>query len=405
MWEHFANFHFIRPYWLLAIIPLVFVSGLYARRQLKAGSWAKVCDDRLLPFILISEQQPGTSWRMIVLVVCGLLLVIALAGPAWVKLPQPVYRSQAALVIVLDLSRSMEVSDIKPSRLARARHKVLDILDKRREGQTALIVYAAEPFVVTPLTEDTRTVVTLVKDLSTELMPYQGSYPGKALRKAVELFKQASIVRGHVLIITDDLDVPGAGDAVRELTGNGYQLSVLGIGTEQGGPIAELGGGFVKDAAGSIVLARLDEPQLRKVAQQGQGIYRKITANDQDIEDLLQMIAPSRLNDDFGMNDDAVKLQSDQWREEGPWLLLFLLPFIALVFRRGYLAVILIVLLPLPQPSYALEWSALWKNKNQQAAAALEQGDSTTAAELFTDPLWKGAANYRAGDYQKAIES
>ncbi|WP_455207843.1 vWA domain-containing protein [Kaarinaea lacus] len=405
MWEQLANFHFIRPFWLLAIVPLAFAVWLYTQRRLKAGNWSRACDDRLLPFILLGQQQQQSPWRLIALFCCGLLLIIALAGPAWIKMPQPVFRSQAALVIALDLSRSMDVSDIKPSRLARARHKILDILDKRQEGQTALIVYAAEPFVVTPLTEDTKTVATLVKDLSTDLMPYQGSYPDKALRKAIELFKQASIVNGHVLLITDGVDVPGMDNAVNELVGSGYQLSVLGIGTEQGAPIADRGGGFVKDAEGSIVLAQLDEQRLRQIAQEGGGIYRHITANDLDINNLLRTIAPSRLSEQFGVNDDTLKLHSDQWREEGPWLLLLLLPFVALVFRRGYLAVLLIVLLPLPQASYALEWSSLWKNTNQQAAAALEQGDSKTAAELFTDPQWKGAASYRAGDYQKAIES
>ncbi|WP_455366372.1 VWA domain-containing protein [Kaarinaea lacus] len=405
MWEQLSNFHFLRPYWLLGIIPLVWVSWLYARRRLKAGSWSRVCDDRLLPFILIGQQQQVSSWRTFALFLCGLLLIIALAGPAWIKLPQPVFRSQAALVIALDLSRSMDVADIKPSRLARARHKILDILGKRQEGQTALIVYAAEPFVVTPLTEDTNTVATLVKDLTTDLMPYQGSYPHKALRKAVELFKQASIVNGQVLLVTDGVDVAEVDDAVNELTDSGYHLSVLGIGTQQGAPIADRGGGFVKDASGSIVMAQLDEQRLRQIALEGGGIYRKITATDQDINDLLNRMAPSRLQDDFTDNNDALKLQSDQWREEGPWLVLLLLPFAALVFRRGYLAVLLIILLPVPQSGYALDWSSLWKNQDQQAAAALDQGDAKTAAELFNDPEWKAAASYRAGDYQQAIES
>ena len=160
----------------------------------------------------------------------------------------------------------------------------------------------------------------------------------------------------------------------------------------------------MKDSTGSIVLARLDEQQLKNVAREGNGIYRQITANDSDINSLLQVISPSRLSEDFSANDERLKLESDQWREEGPWLLLLLLPFVALIFRRGYLAVMIIVLLPMPQESYAFEWSSLWVNKNQQAAKTLEQGDTQSAAEMFTDPEWKGAANYRAGDYQKAIE-
>ena len=165
MWEQLGNFQFLRPGWFLAIFPLAALAWIYAHRRLKAGNWSRVCDDRLLPHILIGQQQSVSPGRLLALILCGLLLILALAGPAWEKLPQPVFRSQAALVIALDLSRSMDVTDIKPSRLTRARHKILDILDKRSEGQTALIVYAAEPFVVTPLTEDSKTVKTLVKDL------------------------------------------------------------------------------------------------------------------------------------------------------------------------------------------------------------------------------------------------
>ena len=318
MWETLVNFHFLRPFWLVAIIPLVLVIWVYAQRRLKAGNWSRVCDDRLLPFILIGQQQAASPWRLIAMLLCGLLLILALAGPAWNKLPQPVFRSQAALVIALDLSRSMDVTDIKPSRLARARHKILDILERRQEGQTALIVYAAEPFVVTPLTEDNKTVATLVKDLSTDLVPYQGSYPDKAVQKAIELFKQASIVNGHVLMVTDGLDSSGMSSAVSKLTAAGYSLSVLGIGTEEGAPIADRGGGFVKDRDGSIVLARLDEQQLREIARDGNGIFRQITANDNDINSLLQVVSPSRFNDDLSANDDTLKLESDQWSEEGP---------------------------------------------------------------------------------------
>lgn len=405
MWDVIHKFHFLRPYWLLALVPMAIVLWMYGRRRLKAGNWNRVCDSQLLPFLLMGQQQLRSTWATSVMWLCGVLAIVALAGPVWKELPQPVFRSQAALIIALDLSRSMDVADIKPNRITRARHKVLDILDKRREGQTALIVYAAEPFVVTPLTEDNKTVATLVNDLSTDLMPYQGSHPEKAVRKALELFKQASAVNGHVLLVTDGVGSAKIDDAVQELVNNGYQLSVLAIGTEQGAPIKSSRGGFVKDESGNIVIAKLDATRLREVANRGRGIYRHLTANDSDVDAILSAVSGSRLGEEFSKQDDSLKLHSDQWREEGPWLLLLLLPVIALAFRRGYLAVLVVVLLPLPQNSYAFDWSSLWKTPDQQAEELFEQGDPKTAAKMFNDPQWKAAADYRAGDYKSAVKS
>ena len=405
MWDQFNDFHFLRPQLFLLSIPLVLLIYLFKNKRLKSGTWGRVCDEHLLPFLLIGQSSAGSRWSLIKLGIIGLALIIAFAGPTWEKLPQPVFRSQAALVIALDLSRSMDVSDIKPSRLARAKHKIRDILKQRKEGQTALVVYAAEAFVVTPLTEDTNTVTSLVKNLSTDLMPYQGSYPEKAILKSIELFKQASALNGHVLLITDGIESEDMSDAVSQLTGAGHRLSIMGIGTEQGAPIADYRGGFVKSQDGSIVVARLDEAILKNVANKGNGVYQTLTANDEDINRLIGVMTDSRLEQSVKEEANKLKLQSDQWREEGPWLLLLLLPVVALAFRRGYLVLLLAILIPMPQTSYAFEWASLWKNQDQRAKSALESGDSNQAAELFKDPEWKAAASYRAENYQQTIEA
>lgn len=405
MWDQLNNFHFLRPHLLMMIIPLFLLIYIMKNKRLRSGTWGRVCDEHLLPFLLIGQSTRGSRWALTRLALIGLAIIFAFAGPTWEKLPQPVFRSQAALVIALDLSRSMDVSDIKPSRLARAKHKIRDILKQRREGQTALVVYAAEAFVVTPLTEDTNTVASLVKNLGTDLMPYQGSYPEKAIIKSVELFKQASALDGHVLLITDGIESDEVGDAISQLTSAGHRLSIMGIGTEQGAPIADYRGGFVKSQDGSIVVARLDEAVLKDLASKGNGIYQSLTANDTDINRLINVMKDSRLEQAVKDESSKLKLQSDQWREEGPWILLLLLPFVALAFRRGYLVLLVAILIPMPQTSYAFDWSSLWKNQDQRAKAALESGDSQKAAELFNDPEWKAAASYRAENYQQTLEA
>ena len=182
-----AEFHFIRPYWLLAFIPAIAVIILLLKNKLNQGNWSNVCDAALLPYVLQEKPVHQTRWALSAGTFSCLLVIISLAGPTWERLPSPVFRNDAALVIALDLSRSMDASDIKPSRLSRARFKIADILKQRKDGQTALLVYAGDVFTVTPLTEDTETIASQLSALTTEIMPSQGSNTALALEKAAEL--------------------------------------------------------------------------------------------------------------------------------------------------------------------------------------------------------------------------
>ncbi len=386
---NFEDFHFIRPYWLFAILPLLVMLWLLLRRQLSSGDWANVCDPQLLPHILVGEQGQRRAWPIYILGIAALLAIFALAGPAWERLPQPVFRDESALVIVLDLSRSMDATDIMPSRLARARFKIADILKRRQQGQTALLVYAGDVFTVTPLTDDSKTIISQLSVLNTSLMPSQGSRVDIALEKAAALLHQAGFKKGHILLITDGVN------AVKKL--KQYQLSVLGVGTQQGAPIPLASGGFQKDNKGAIVISKLDDVFLRELAHKNGGIYQAISLNDSDINTLL-----SAFTENINQSDKQ-DFQIDTWREEGPWLLLFVLPLAAFAFRRGYLAIILVLIIPQPAPAW--DWRNLWLTPDQQASQAFEKGDMPKAAELFNNQAWKAAAHYKAGDYKKALKS
>lgn len=406
------QFHFIRPYWLLAFIPMLYIVWLVITRQRRSGNWQAVCDPRLIPYILMGIEKGKNYWASVLVGIVGSLGIIALAGPSWQQLPQPVFRTQSSLVIVLDLSRSMDAQDIKPSRLVRARHKVLDILKRRREGQTALVAYALEPFTVTPLTDDTRTIAALVKTLSTDIMPNQGSHAAAALRHAGELLKQAGSRNGHILLITDGVDDEDINNVVDDLKSQGHRLSILGVGTEVGAPIPSGSGGFVVDETrkGEIVIPKLNEAQLRQLAARGNGLFRLLRSDDADIDAITRSIdaqqnQQTRATLAQQAAKTSLKLQADIWRDEGPWLLLFAAPFIILVFRRGALLVLLVFLLPLPNTSYAFGWSDLWKTPDQQASQAFKAGDNKKAADLFENPEWQAAAQFRAQDYASAVKS
>ncbi len=387
-----ANFHWLRPDWLWALPLIGLMTYALARRQLAPGSWQSIIDPALAPYILSRAQIKGLSYRWWLILIGGVLAVTALAGPSWNRVEQPVFRSEQAIVIALDLSRSMDAQDLTPSRLTRARLKILDILDARQSGQTALVVYSSNAFTVTPLTTDADTVAALVNSLSTDIMPSRGSYPVAAIRKSQTLLEQAGVAYGEVLLITDGGTSPAAERAAADLQSSGYSLSVLGVGTSQGAPIPRAGGGFITDRSGNIVVPRIEEIALRSLAAAGGGRFALLSADNSDINTLL--------SGEVGIGSASDELlATDLWQEEGPWLLLLLVPMAAMAFRRGLVLVLLLFLLPVAEPVYAFGWEDLWLTRDQQAQRELDEGKAMEAGELFEDPVWRAVAKYRAAEY------
>ncbi len=392
-----AEFHFLRPEWLFALPVVLALAVAFAWRRFGHGRWEAVVDEALAPHVLSVTQSRRRDGRWLVFALTGILGVLALAGPAWERIEQPVFRSDQSLVVALDLSRSMDAQDVSPSRLSRARLKILDLLERRDGGQTALVVYSANAFTVTPLTTDSETVAALVNSLSTDIMPSRGSYPVAAINKSRQLLEQASVSVGEILLITDGGSSPAAERVARELRGTGYTLSILGVGTEEGAPIPRSTGGFVTDQAGRIAVPRLEERSLRALASAGGGRYTALTADSTDLDFLLSGEATAaRAGDD--------SQATDQWREEGPWILLLMLPLAALAFRRGWALVLVVAFLPVAEQANASVWDDIWSNRDQQAERLLEEGDPAAAADLFENNEWQAVSHYRAGDYHRSAE-
>ncbi len=394
-----SEFHFIRPYWFIAIIPVVLVLWKLAKHHLVNKHWESVCDAELLPYILVGKSGAKKVSNIILASLVSLLIIIALAGPSWERLPQPVFQKESALVIALDLSLSMYADDVKPSRLERARFKISDLLNLRKEGQTALLVYAGSTYVVTPLTDDIKTINSQLSALSPAIMPAPGSNTDSAITKSIKLLKQAGISQGHILLVTDEVDSKYEEHFIRAKQ-SGYKVSILGIGTEEGVPVRMGEGSFLKDRAGTIVIPKLNQESLKYLASVGGGYYEISQIADGDIERLNRLFI-SELEPN---KQTETEFKTDQWHEFGPWIVLFILPIVALGFRRGYLAILVCVMISSPDEAIAFEWNDLWMNKNQKAMQALENNQADVASELFQDNEWKAAAKYRAGDFAATEE-
>jgi Ca-activated chloride channel homolog len=399
------NFHFLRPIWLLALIPVLLFFVAMWRVNSVVTAWDKAIDKNLLPYLLDRSKNASQRTPLILLFAAWALSIFALAGPVWEQLPQPVQKKEDALVIVFDLSLSMFAPDHSPNRLDLAKRKLRDILALRDEGQTALVVYAGDAHTVTPLTDDVVTIEALVPSLSPNIMPLFGSKPVEAIEIAIGLLEGTDASRGKVLLMTDGISGFDEELLITELfADNDYELLIMGIGTEEGAPIRTNDGNFLTDEAGALIIPTLNKNVLQSLANRVSGRYHDIQLADSDLAFLL---SDFELLDDDQMSD--VEEEFDVWHEFGPWLLLLVLPIAAMSFRRGWLFSLVLItgsgmMLP-SQQAQALEWKDLWMTKDQQAAEAFASEEHSTAALLFEATDWAGAANYKAANYEAAVAS
>jgi Ca-activated chloride channel homolog len=392
-----SEFTLLRPWWLFGLLPVAWLCLYLLRRAAVAGAWSAWVDPRLAAYVLTDPGRPGRRLVAGAVAVAGVLAVIALAGPAWERLPQPVYRGDSALVVVLDLSRSMGARDVAPSRLDRARLKVRDILARRPADQLGLVVYSANAFVVTPLTTDMRNVELLLAELTPDIMPSQGSLPSLGLRKGAELILQSGARGGELLLITDDAGGVPARDAAADLARLGIRTSVLAVGTSQGGPVVLPDGSLLRDSRAQIVVPVLQEGPLRRLAAEGGGRFAVLSPDDGDLEHLLAPLEGRVVRGD----SDRDRL-TEGWLDRGPWLVLALLPLALLAFRRGVVAGLLVVVLLPAAPAFADAERGWRPGADHRAYQRLEAGDAEAAAEGFVDPEWRAAALYRAGRHAES---
>ena len=398
--EALANLHLLRPWWLLALLPCLLVYwGLWRLSRTHQG-WGRIIDASLLPFLLEKGSASRKRLPVQAILLAWLAAVLALAGPSWEKVPQPLLNKRDALVILLDLSPSMAAEDVLPSRLQRAKRKLLDLLKLRNEGTTALIAYAGDAHVVSPLTDDMRTIANLTPALSPQMMPLAGSDAAAAVELALELFAAAGEQEGNILLLTDGVRSDRAAKIAERLRGSSYHLSVIGIGSSQGGPVPMPGGELLRDADGAIVVAVLDRAALRQLAQDARGYYQDLSLDDADLTPLIQAeLLPG------GADSAQDQRTTEIWRDGGFWLAPLCLLVALGAFRRGWILSLGLLVVVLPAaPAKALEWQDLWQRQDQQAAALLEEGDAAAAAIRFKNRDWSAVAHYRAGEYPQAQE-
>ncbi|MCE9790446.1 VWA domain-containing protein [Shewanella indica] len=393
------SLHFIRPEWLWALVPLALLLVLQSRRQTGQSDWDRYIAPHLAP-LLLTQGSKSRQNRLPWLGLAWLVAVLALSGPALYKKPLPVFASSTGRVLVMDMSLSMYATDAAPNRLTQARFRATDLLGQLNEGETALLAYAGDAFVISPLTRDRNTLLNLLPTLSPAIMPVRGSNLTAALEKAKELLSQGGHLQGDIILMTDGVGSRQLNAARQAIEGSHYRLGILAIGSSQGAPIRLPDGQLLKDSRNEVVVPATDFGMLSELASAGNGILVPYSNDGKDLQTLVQWLATS---------SDATEtdLAGDTWVDLGPYLAFLLLLPLLLSFRSG-LPVLLLPLslgLLVSPSSQASGFDDLWQTRDQQGMQAFKQEDFATAADKFIDPAWQGSARYRAGDYQGALQA
>ncbi|MCU7994580.1 VWA domain-containing protein [Shewanella glacialipiscicola] len=400
------SLHFIRPEWLLALVPLALVLLSLWRQHQSHSAWNRYIAPHLAK-ILVTQGDKKSRRPLHLLAVTWLIATLALAGPAVNKQSLPVFATEQGRVLVMDMSVSMFATDVTPNRLTQAKFRATDLLRNLKEGETGLVAFAGDAFTISPLTRDTGTLLNLLPTLSPEIMPVRGSNLAAALTQAKALLAQGGHIRGDIIVMTDGITTAQFDEANSALSGTQYRLAIMAFGTSQGAPIRLPDGQLQRDNGNEVVVAAVNFGLLQKLVANNKGILIQNRADGNDLTQLQGWLS------DAG-DAKATELDGETWQDLGPYLALLLLLPALFSFRQGIIAGIgggVVTLLSglllavAPQSAHANMWEDLWQTADQQAMQAYQSQDYANAAKQFASPQWRGSAQYKAGDFDQALKT
>lgn len=302
-----SEFHLIRPFWLLALLPLSALFWRLFHQTSPMTAWRQICDAHLLPYLIQSRRYSRRMTALLFLGISTLFMIISLAGPTWSRLPVPTYQPIQPRVVLLDMSHSMLSKDLHPDRLSRAKFKLHDLFQHKGVGQFGLVVYTGEPFVVSPLTDDGQTIDALLSSLTTDVMPVEGQQLTQALEQASQLISQAGFQHGQLLVLTGTSPSRESIAVAKACARMGIHTSIMPMIS----PKTPL------------------NPLFQELADAGQGELIRFSDTSTDLDLWLNAFNKRQEYTADRQNDMPV------WQDQGRWFLIPALLFLLPVFRRG----------------------------------------------------------------------
>ncbi|MEM1080133.1 MAG: VWA domain-containing protein [Pseudomonadota bacterium] len=361
-------FHFLRPLWLLALLPLIAIGWSIRARRTHQPQTATGIAPHLRQALTIGEPAHRRFLPIDGVILALALLIMAAAGPTWSRQPDPFAAQSAPLVIALNVTSSMMANDLAPSRLERAKQKIRDLLTLREGARTALIAYAGSAHVKVPMTEDPGVMLPYLDGLAPDIMPVDGARAALAIDLGFDLLGAEA---GGVLLVTDGIDPADTGAINAASTRLGVLLALPDEVTDRG----------IDQLSGLPVIA--------------------ITADDADVRQIDRMLNAAQAR-------AALALSDQPWHDRGLWLAWPAALLLLLGFRRGWTLqlgpmLVLLVVLPVSQSAQAEGVADWFYTPDQQGYRAYQRNAFGDAAEQFEDPLWRGYTLYRDGQYEEAV--
>jgi Ca-activated chloride channel family protein len=391
-------FRFLRPAWLLTL-PFLLLCGWWVRRRddnTRVGEG--VIASHLLGPLTVDRRRQRRFRPSDLIIAAAMLCAIAAAGPAWRRVIPPFFAETAPVVIALEVSSTMLASDVAPSRLERAKQKILDLIELRTGARTGLVAYAGSAHSVMPLTDDPAVLKMFLEGLDPEMMPVPGDKAVGALVLARKML-ESEPEPGTIVFVTDGIPASESAAFVRDEETRAAGVVALVVGTTEGDPVRFSDGHLALGDDGRPLETSVDVEELTKLESHGVFVVRASVGGG----DLARLTHRIRSNRERAGEDQQVA-----YRDDGHKLLLPAALIGLLWYRRGFtMQWMLLAILPLglAAPRVAEADSTLldlWLTPDQQGRLMMERENPEAAALLFVDPMWRGVAFYRSGNYELA---
>ncbi|MCM1323144.1 MAG: VWA domain-containing protein [Acetobacter sp.] len=367
MIEFLQNFHFLRPWLLLFLfLPL----GLYLKKtkfSTSVSSWEDICDANLLKFLLVNEGETKKLSAKKFIYIGLIFTTLAAAGPCWKKDTAPTFVVENPYMFVMSLAQDMRLKDVAPSRLDRAKFVLSDITDELSNGQFGLEVYSNEPYIITPLTDDTKLIKSLLPQVTPDIVPDQGDRLDRAIDLAIERFKTAGYSNGNIILFASDV-------------GQRYDLALEKVKTA----VAHNYHIYVVDTSYS------GNEKLQFLAETGNGVYMNV--QETSPQKILQQINNVNL-EKMTISDN---LRSD-YVDYGYYLIFIPILCVLMFFRRGLLVLLLCCF---ASQAYA----GFWQNNTQEGFLFFKKGQYDEALQKFDDPSWRGITFYKQNKLEDSLK-
>ena len=397
-------FHFANPYWFLGLlfIPLLWVLyALYYESNANIKDLEKFADKHLIPHLLRNSKSGQISiWRSLTLgSVLWICLIAAMAGPRWDYREVKSFSDDKTLLILLDLSKSMDADDIKPTRLSRARQEIEDIINSSLGIKIGLVGFAANAHMISPITDDMNNIRHLLPLLGTDLVFVQGTKLTPALKTAKQMLYAEPGNNKSILIISDGgFQDSDSKEVLADFTSSGIAIHTIGVASDKGINFVDLDGNAII-RNGQVVSSRLEKEKLEAISFATKGQYFNSHYSSDNAKNILRLVEGGV----FGIGEQQQNVQ--HWEERFYIFIFPVLLVILLWFRRGFTfpIILLVLLTPVHQANAISKLDKIFLNKEQLAKKAFEEiDDIDTALTTFDDPYKRGVAYYKAGKFKQA---